>query len=273
LIMAKGKTQGKTDTINLTVVVHGLFSFVIHQGFLDLVTPVLEEHVVAAGTWGSEMLLQSGERYILSGPQNTPVRGVKIDPNHIQLSATDSGITSIDPSHERFCCIRMPVPAEINVLRYMTLDQPHPPIFVGKAVNENSLNVEQVPTITSLRFPVPISNVGDVLFGEMWKWTGSPDEHLQIWAEPAFLTHDDHMSMAFNTLVGMFAGLDLDVNPEVDQFEWTPGFPPGVEGKQGIDPNDLMTLQERCGVASGVAKHPHLAVVHVRNCFSTVVMG
>jgi hypothetical protein len=265
--MPREKQGTKIDTIDLTVIVHGLFAFVIHEGFLDLVTPALGEHVVGAGTWGTEMLLQQNERYILSGPQNTPVRHVKIDDNHIQLSAPDSEITGIDPSHERFCCIRMPVPAEINVLRYLYLAKPHPPIFAGRAVSQNSLAVETIPTITSLRFPVLSSSAKNVWFGEMWNWAGSPDKHLQIWAEPAFNTHDDHASMAFNTLAGMFVGLDLDVNPEVDRLEWLPGYADGATKKQKTDSNDRETLQERCGITPPMG----LAVVHVRTCFSMVV--
>jgi hypothetical protein len=256
-------------TIDLTVVVHGLFAFVIHQGFLDLVTPVLVEHVVAAGTWGTEMLLDKGERYVLSGPQNTPPSKVKIEDIHIQLSAKDSEITAVDPNHERFCCLRMPVPAEINVLRYIYLTGAHPPIFAGRAVNQNSLVVEKVPTITSLRFPVLTSSAKEVWFGD-WHWGGSPDEHLQIWAEPVFNTHDDHASMAFNTLVGMFAGLDLDVNPEVDRLEWSSN--PPYEDLKKVDngKNDLTTLQERCGVRPPMPSNPE-DVVHVRTCFSVVV--
>jgi hypothetical protein len=241
----------------ISVITHGLFGFVQGDRHLDIITPTIPEHVYAAGTWGSETLLTSGETYILSGVkcgQNSKTK------NCVTLSRKKSGITSVDPMKQTYCVIRAPLPKELNVIRALKRVVGDPTLFVGNGAIQNQLdNQIYVPIACELKYDVRDFN--SVALGDIWKAATSGDPYLHVWAEPVFLTSPNHAEMAFGMLRDMFEGLDLEINPESDKKLEPEYFP---EFKVPAD--RAGTLQDRCGIGKS-----RLDFSKIRNCFSALI--
>jgi hypothetical protein len=247
----------------VSLVMHGVFAFVQHDNYLDILTPSLPEHVYAAGNWGlkadtgSEKLLASGATYVLSGVK---CGGPPKPQNCLTISQKDSGITSVDPNRSSFCLIRTPFPAAFNVVRTISRDKSDPQLFLGEGVSQNSLeNQVYVPITCHLEFDV--RNANRVALGGIW--TADPNsEHecVHVWAEPAFLTGPNHAEMAFGMLRDMLVGLDLEINPELDSELTVTYF------KGDIPEEKTISLQERCR-----CKARQVEFTKIRNCFSALI--
>jgi hypothetical protein len=238
----------RPSTGTLRVVVHGLFVFVVHLGgYLDLLTPFIQEHVVGAGTWNHETLLQRGERYVLSMVKS-PVTRPNVDSRHIFVSAGASEVKLINPNHTEFCCIRAPIPDEIKVVRALDATN-YQPLLVGEGVPQNGLTPNYVPITTVLNYVgIPLGDDGKpanpVTFGD-WVWSGDTKNYLHLWAEPAFCTMSNHTSIAFNQAVGMVPGLDLELNP-ANEGSTLYECPQPLYDLE--NPDEGKTLQRRCGI-------------------------
>src|SRR5579871_6838679 len=115
--------------LQLNVVFHGLFAYIIGPNGVEVLAPQVDDHVYKAGTWGKEFPLKASVVYELQGVHGEVQPPSVDEQNNLVLK----NISNIDRSPARlFCSFMLPLPTKIVGLRTVRSGAGRP-IFVGSA--------------------------------------------------------------------------------------------------------------------------------------------
>jgi hypothetical protein len=200
----------KTKDVQLNVVFHGLFSYIVWPDHVEVLAPMVDEHIYKAGAWGKEFRLRENAVYHLEGVQ-VETRMPDIDVrNNIVLT----NVSNIDRSPEKlFCSFILPLPQQMIGLR-RAYAPPNQPAFHGAALN--GPNPDSIPLIQTFVYRVD----GWPTLGEKFGWipedSASDTINLHIWAEPEVdasgMQQKPHAVQAFSRLMALFPDVDLHLS-------------------------------------------------------------
>jgi hypothetical protein len=237
----------------LYVVLHGLFSIVIHEHYIAVVTPDVAEHSYLAGDWQQEKPLVKGEWYRLQGAD---------DPKHQDpapmvdktKNAVLPGVTDADMGHSYFL-MRLPFPKEIIPIRYV------PAHFNGVTAQQFP---DMLPMVQILRYHVFDRNLLklDPLEGWPHRKDKSPVLSLHIFAEPQSFVRPDHAIAAFDAMVKLLPGADLKL---ASGSMFCPPLDKNLPA--GLDPKLQWSLAER----NGACDKPPQVGGQTGTCFSLFI--
>lgn len=201
-----GRVVQESKDVQLNVVFHGLFSYIIWPDHVEVLVPMVDDHVYKAGTWGREFRLREGVVYHLDGV-HAEARIPEIDMrNNLVLTK----VSKIDRSPERiFCSFILPLPRQIIGLR-LASSPPNHPTFQGKALN--GTNPDSIPLVQAMIYSVE----SQPNLGKKFPWVpednGSGAINLHIWAEPEVdMPEGSHPMQAFSRLMAIFPDVDLQL--------------------------------------------------------------
>jgi len=245
--------QPSTAHPTLYVVLHGLFSIVIQESYIAVVTPGVAEHSYLAGSWQQEKPLVKGEWYRLLGAD---------DPKHPEpapaldktKNAILAGITDADMGHS-YCLLRFPFPNEIIPIRYV------PAHFNGVTAQQFP---DMLPMVQILRYHVFDHNLLklDPLEGWPHQTDKSPILSLHIFAEPRSFVQPDHAIAAFDAMVKLLPGADLKL---ASGSMFCPPLDKNLPA--GLDPKLQWSLAER----NGACDKPPQVGGQTGTCFSLFI--
>jgi hypothetical protein len=242
-LLAQGRqssaaTSNDLGQLQLNVVFHGLFSYIIWPDHIEVLTPQVDQHVYKAGNWGKEFRLKESLTYQLSGVRREPAAPSVDLRNNIILRK----ITNIDRSPSRlFCSFTLPFPKSMTGLRRaMAVRQQ--PFFSGAAAA--NIAPDSLPLLQVLTYQ--IDDVRQLNLGAAFLWKPEIDNtthtvNLHIWAEPEVAMIDalqaEHAPDAFIRLMKLFPDVDL-------HLAFGPGAPPdkstGIKGMNSWEENTLL---------------------------------
>lgn len=255
--------------LQLNVVFHGLFSYIIWPDHIEVLTPQVDQHVYKAGSWGKEFRLKESSTYQLLGVHKEPSAPVIDLRNNMVLQK----IVNIDRSQSRlFCSFTLPFPKKVEGLRRaMAVRQQ--PFFSGAAAAQmapNSLPLIQV-------FTYQIDDIRQLSLGDFSLWQPELDKttrtvNLHIWAEPEVSmigsAQAAHAPDAFIRLMKLFPDVDL-------RLEFGPGAPPDkATGIKGMNSWEENTLLERTQLLfPPAATHTLHKGAEIANCVGLIVQN
>jgi hypothetical protein len=222
-------------TTDLCLWFHGLFAFVIKHDYIAVITPKVEEHQYLAGLWKQEQKMREGEWYRLSGVSDAA------HPNPRPLLPADrvlsvSGVKGVNMA-DSYHLIRLPFPKQIIPLRYARA------AFSGKQAPKGRAT-STFPTVQIMRYRVvDYSNLRLEPF-KPWVSQKRPPSviHFHIFAEPDFMVHPDHAMRAFEGMMQLLPGIDLQLAETSERcFPLDTNLPAGIDAKQQV------SLAERTG--------------------------
>ena len=232
---------------------HGLFAFVIKHDYIAVITPKVEEHQYLAGLWKQEQKMREGEWYRLSGVSDDAHPNPRPSlPADRVLSITGSkGVNMSDSYH----LIRLPFPKQMIPLRYASAS------FSGKQAPRQSAT-SMFPTVQIMRYKVV--DYANLRLDPFKPWVTQkkppPIIHFHIFAEPNFMVHPDHAMKAFEGMMQLLPGIDLQLAQTSDRcFPLDTNLPAGIDGKQQV------SLAERAGACD------HPTGSRTGNCFMIII--
>jgi hypothetical protein len=219
------------DSETLNVIFHGLWAYVFHATGIRALTPSIDEHVLKAGTYGTELRLKEGKTYVLEGV-NPAAQAPAIDATS---NVVLTGLTRVDLT-KLFCSIDLPFPDQMIPFRFL-----NNPVFNGSTAN--LLQATKVPDVQVLTYrfdDVKKLTLGRNLSWEPYFQAQTRTVNLHIFAQPeTSVGASDHLNMAGGELVGMFPEVDLQ------PLHADPPDLPTDPGIRGVNKDDVKTLQER----------------------------
>jgi hypothetical protein len=197
----------------LNVLFHGLFAFVFWDHCVEVLAPIVDDHVYKAGTWMFERRLREGCNYRLLGatdcgamPPSTPCPTKNPTLTHFESIDRSSG--------KLFCSFILPFPDCHYPMRGVDADQGKP-FFCGTDSTGLSTTVTTVQGFGYSYDEISKLSLADKAPWETLSWmpqvNGDGYVNLHVWAEPEFdLTKElNHIPMAFKNLTGLIQTLDL----------------------------------------------------------------
>ena len=222
-------------TPDLCLWFHGLFAFVMKKDYIAVITPKVEEHQYLAGLWKQEQKMREGEWYRLSGVSD-PARPNPKPSLPADKVLTVSGAKGVNMA-DSYLLIRLPFPKQIIPLRYAKA------AFSGKQAPRQTAT-SMFPTVQIMRYRVvDYSNLRLDPF-KAWVTQKRPPStiHFHIFAEPNFMVHPEHAMRAFEGMMQLLPGVDLQLAETSDRcFPLDTNLPAGIDGKQQV------SLAERTG--------------------------
>jgi hypothetical protein len=246
-------TQAKQPTPELCLWFHGLFAFVVKHDYIAVITPKVEEHQYLAGLWKQEQKLKEGEWYRLSGVSDDahPNPRPALPADRMMVVSGEKGINMSDS----YFLMRLPFPKQIIPLRYAKA------AFSGRQAPKASLS-STFPTVQIMRYRV--ADYANLRLEPFKPWVSQKKPpsviHFHIFAEPNFMVHPDHAMRAFEGMMQMLPGVDLQLAETSDRC-----FPLDANLPAGIDPKQQVSLAER----TGACDHP--TGTRTGNCFMIII--
>jgi len=224
-----------TPTADLCLWFHGLFAFVMKKDYIAVITPKVEDHQYVAGLWKQEQKMREGEWYRLMGVSD-PARPNPRPSLPADRVLTVSGAKGVNMA-DSYLLIRLPFPKQIIPLRYAKA------AFSGKQAPRQTAT-SMFPTVQIMRYRVvDYSNLRLDPF-KAWVTQKRPPStiHFHIFAEPSFMVHPEHAMRAFEGMMQLLPGIDLQLAETSDRcFPLDTNLPAGIDGKQQV------SLAERAG--------------------------
>lgn len=264
--VAQSANENNTPhNLQLNVVFHGLFAYIINHDHIEVLAPQVDEHAYKAGTWGKEFRLKETAVYQLQGihaEKNAPPLDVR---NNLVLK----NITTIDRSPAKlFCSFILPLPKQIVGLR-MVQSAPQRPIFLGSAAAQ--LKTTAVPLIQT--FIYQIDDVRRLRLNDSgWQpeIINQQVVNLHIWAEPDVEMAElstTHAVQGFSQLLALFPGVDL-------QLAFSTGAAPDTKTQVlSLNGWEERTLIERYQLLFPPAPKRKKKGAEIANCIGLVVMN
>ncbi len=232
---------------------HGLFAFVIKRDYIAVITPKVEDHQYLAGLWKQEQKLREGEWYRLSGVSDAarPNPRPSLPADRVLSVSGAKGINMGDS----YNLIRLPFPQQMIPLRYAKA------AFSGKQAPRQSAT-SMFPTVQVMRYRVvDYSNLRLEPFKPWVRQKRPPSViNFHIFAEPSFMVHPEHAMRAFEGMLQLLPGIDLQLEQTSDRC-----FPLDTNLPAGIDPKQQVSLAERDGACE---KPPG---IRTGNCFMIII--
>jgi hypothetical protein len=269
IVSAQAPKAPKQQSVQLNIVFHGLFSYVIWSDHVEVLAPQVDEHVYKAGTWGKELRLKESATYQLSGVHAETVPP-KVDfRNNLVLE----NVSNIDRGPDKlFFSFNLPLPKEILGLRLAHPDAKRP-AFSGTAISNGAL--EGLPLVQVLVYEV--DNLDALSLGANFHWIpeiiGNNAVNLHVWAEPEIEMAGDgqstHASQAFSHLMALFPGVDLHL---VFSTAAPPDKNTAVRGLNGWEENALVERQQLL-FPSQTGKQQRHRGTEVSNCIGVIILN
>lgn len=222
------KPRSDQAGIILNVIFHGPFIFMFYHGRLEVVTPVISEHLCGAGNWMEEMPCRPQSYYLTGVKPDTMANGVD-DGSHALIQAAD-----ISDKTSTFPCYRfvLPTPASMEAVGLLELGTA--PVFVGDY--SAKIKAKKLGTAHVISYQLDPGGVPQLQL-ENLQWFPRFSHYykfainLHIFAESAFRTDPYHPIRDFGAMVSMLSGLSLGLVRPVPDFTF-PG--PGERPDLGI---------------------------------------
>jgi hypothetical protein len=232
-----------SDKNILNVVLHGLFLIHVRHDHIELLSPMVHEHVYYAGNRIDKLsqlkgqpMLKEGQVYSLVGVNQfmecPPIT------HHLNTVVSTSAHGCEVHSHRSHLIVRLPFPDDIIPLRSL---QDHP-IYAGK--DAGTIFADGVSLCQVFVYPVMTFDNAR-LSGTNWK--PAPFQagsycvaNLHIWAEPTYNAGRNHVGHAYRELMKLIPPLDLDLVE--DKFVEVPKDDPDVIGIKKEDLKGLADL-------------------------------
>lgn len=271
----------------LNVVLHGLFVIHIRHDHIELLTPLVHEHVYYAGDWVYKVAdlkdrprLEEGQSYRLIGVNEfMECPPISFHSNTV-LSKSKCGFRV--RADRSYCKVRLPFPSDLVPLRSQQI--PLGPIYAGK--DAGKIHANGVSLCQALIYPV--ASFDDVrLWGTSWR--PKPKDvpvnericyhvaNLHLWAEPKEMLSAMHGTHAYRALMKLLPPLELEPVVEITPIV-QPAPYPGIPGLTRCELYGLAELGDldpgACNPksnAEGEKAAPGTFGSHVTNCQSVTV--
>lgn len=239
--------------VDLCLWFHGLFAFVVKHDYIAVITPKVEDHQYLAGLWKQEQKMREGEWYRLSGVSDDahPNPRPALPADRMMVVSGEKGINMSDS----YYLMRLPFPKQIIPLRYAKAS------FSGRQAPRQTAT-STFPTVQVMRYKVvDYSNLRLEPF-KPWVSQKKPPSviHFHIFAEPNFMDHPEHAMRAFEGMMQLLPGIDLQLAETSDRC-----FPLDTNLPPGLDPKQQVSLAER----TGACDHP--TGTRTGNCFMIII--
>ena len=248
---AVSKTSQPTADVCLWF--HGLFAFVVKHDYIAVITPKVEEHQYLAGLWKQEQKIREGEWYRLSGVSDDahPNPRPALPADKALVIPAAQGVNMDDS----YFLMRLPFPTQMIPLRYASAS------FSGRQAPRQRA-ISTFPTVQIMRYKVV--DYSNLRLDPFKPWISQkkppPIIHFHIFAEPNFMVHPDHAMKAFEGMMKLLPGIDLELAQTSDRcFPLDTNLPAGIDGKQQI------SLAERAGACD------HPTGSRTGNCFMIII--
>jgi hypothetical protein len=216
--------------ITLNVVLHGLFVLDFQDSCIELLTPIVHDHVYRAGNWDKSAVFDLGKKrtYRLRGTDPIAV-APPVDPGNVVLTHANKDFdVDSDPS---YFVIQLPFPSAIHSLRYIC----DPP----SCLSTDPLTIDVYTLFLCQALVYPVSNCHELaLVNSSWRPqvdSGTGCANLHFWAEPEKRLSPQHAYKAYqklnDLLPPLIMQLDTDKVPPLDADTGVRGLP--SEEEQG----------------------------------------
>jgi hypothetical protein len=212
----------------LNVILHGLFAFDQEEEIIAYIPDMGSEHQYKAGNWLAETNLEEHAKLRLKGVCHGPKRKNRLFPDHNIILGDVPVIAKAHKCHCIYATLQLPYPTqEIRSLRRLKI----PADALGGDDKEKIVDGrDAIESATIQVLTYEFDNDADLRLGNHpWEPVLEGDfVNLHVFSEPERNVTDDHVRLAFQASIGLFAGVDLSLKGRVQPLYADEAIPPGV---------------------------------------------
>ena len=263
----------------INLIFHGLFTFVLTDNGISVLTPNNDEHKYCYLGRGGYVPMWG--QYSLKGVNST--NPTKPNPDltfNAVVTAKNCGfdVSDVDKDKKSVCTLGLPLPnkkSDMAPLRFAPADLFY---VYGKYA---PVTAKAFPMIQVLSYDVDPMNASNVTlertspsnYYKSWKpylGSGSKVENLHIFAEPDSDVLDCHAELAFSSMVSMIHANVADMLVRLKPSTTPPGLPPPTDptNVDGLTADEESTLEER---QRQIKEKNPTGGIRIVNCMNLIV--